>query len=319
MTLSLTPAGLSMTTSKTEDFYLTYFEIQNHEGVRFKLHIKDQSDFAQPQHDLLIVKFLKDSKVKSAIVDFPLSQSLCFSCKLQCPGSELCPKESIVHVRGLMNALIDEDNRIYKQNPKKYEVERRSDELFELEVDLLAKRTDEHLLSKAFKRRLKKGLSPYANRPLDFWVWQHYYDAYLSVFQTSFDSFGDFSFMQFAYFDYWKRHLPKDFSLHETASQLVLLELHRAEMVEKKQLIALVDINQAPLARLEIVRALTHQLHLIITESQYDKLVRNPRAFSSFILAVAGTKLQSKNVYSLPDFADVSSSHFFVPYFLNKS
>ena len=79
------------------------------------------------------------------------------------------------------------------------------------------------------------------------------------------------------------------------------------------------DINQAPLARLEIVRALTHRLHLVITETQYDKLVRNPRAFSSFLLAIAGLKLQSKSFYDLPHYTEPDKTHFFVPYFLDRS
>jgi hypothetical protein len=317
--MSFTPAGISLTSSKADDFYLMYFETLENEHLRYRLHLKDQTDTVGNNHDLILVKHLKDAKIKTAIFDFPLSKSLCMNCTLVCPGSELCPQTPIEQVRNIINDLLEEDARLYKLNPKKYEVDRKVDDLFELNTDLLAKRTDEHVLSKAFKRRLKRGLSPYANRPLDFWVWQHYYDAYLAVFQSSFDSFGDVSFIHLAYYEYWQKHLPKEISILETSPQLALLELYRAEIIEKKQLLTLMDINQAPLARLEIVRALTHRLHLIITEMQYDKLVRNPRAFSSFLLAIAGLKLESKNYYDLPQYTEPDKTRFFVPYFLDRS
>ncbi len=317
--MSYTAAGISLTSSKADDFYLMYFETVENENSRYRLHLKDQTDTQGNNHDLILVKHLKDAKIKAAIFDFPLSKSMCLGCTLVCPGSELCPQPPIKFIRDIINNLLEEDSNLYKANPKKYEVDRKTDDLVELDTDLLAKRTDEHVLSKAFKRRLKRGLSPYANRPLDFWVWQHYYDAYLAVFQTSFDSFGDVSFIHLAYYEYWQRHLPKDLTIWETAPQLVLLELYRAELIEKKQLVTLMDINQAPLARLEIVRALTHRLHLIITETQYDKLVRNPRAFNSFLLAVAGLKLETKSYYDLPHYTEPEKTHFFVPYFLDRS
>lgn len=317
--MTLSPAGISLTSSKSDDFYLMYFEKMEGDILRYRLHLKDQTDGHDNNHDLILVKHLKDAKLKGAIFDFPLSQSLCLSCTLVCPGSELCPKEPVIKVREMINVLLEEDAHLYKSNPKKYEVDRKSDDLVEFGNDLLGKRTDEHVLSKAFKRRIKKGLSPYANRPLDFWVWQHYYDAYLAAFQTSFDSFGDVSFIHLAYYQYWQKHLPKDVVLWETAPQLVLLELYRAELIDKKQLLTLTDINQAPLSRLEIVRALTHRLHLVITENQLDKLVRNPRAFSSFILAVAGLQLESKKYYNLPEYTESEKTHFFVPYFLDRS
>lgn len=317
--MNFTAAGISLTSSKADDFYLMYFEPIENENSRYRLHVKDQTNTNGHDHDLILVKHLKDAKIKSAIFDFPLSKSLCLSCTLSCPGSELCPQVPITQVRKIINDLLDVDSNLYKINPKKYEVDRKVDDLLELDSDLFAKRTDEHVLSKAFKRRLKRGLSPYANRPLDFWVWQHYYDAYLAVFQTSFDSFGDVSFIHLAYYQYWQKHLPHDTALWETAPQLVLLELYRAEFIEKKQLITLTDINQAPLARLEIVRALTHRLHLIITETQYDKLVRNPRAFSSFLLAIAGLKLEKQSFYDLPNYTEPEKTHFFVPYFLERA
>ncbi len=315
----LGPAGISLTSPKSDEFYLMYFEKNEAEPTRYKLHLKDQNDCDGNIHDLILVKHLKDAKIKGAIFDFPLSKSLCLSCTLTCPGSELCPKEPVKKVRHIINNLLEEDARLYKSNPKKYEVERKSDDLFDFDTDLLGKRTDEHVLSKAFKRRLKKGLSPYANRPLDFWVWQHYYDAYLSAFQSSFDSFGDVSFIHLAYYEYWQKHLPKDVALWETAPQLVLLELYRAEFIDKKQLLTLTDINQAPLSRLDIVRALTHRLHLVITETQLDKLVRHPRAFSSFLLAIAGLKLESLNYYDMPEYTEPEATHFFVPYFVARS
>lgn len=317
MSNSITPAGVTFSAGKPEECLVIYFEIQDNN--RYKLALKDGSDEKITSHDLLHIKFLKDCKITQSIVDFPLSTFACHSCELKCPGSDLCPVSNIKYVRQEMNRLLEEDNIRYKENPKKYEEERKSDDLFEWETDLLAKRTDEHLLSKAFKRRLKKGISPFSNRPLDFWVWQHYYDAHLSVFQSSFDSFGDYSFSQYSFFKYWKRHLPQNFELFETSPQLVLLELHRAEILEKKQLFALMDINQAPLARLEIVRTITHQFQLIITESQYDKLVRHPRAFMTFLLAIAGIKKMQNCTYNLPHFAEFEHTHFFVPYFLSKS
>lgn len=317
--MNLTPAGISLTSSKNDDFYLTYFEKMEGDTSRFKLHLKDQHDSEGNTHDLILVKHLKDTKIKTAIFDFPLTKSLCFACTLTCPGSELCPQEPIRKVREIIDSLLEEDAKIYKSNPKKYEVDRKSDDIIDWESDLLAKRTDEHVLSKAFKRRLKRGLSPYANRPIDFWVWQHYYDAYLSAFQTSFDSFGDVSFIHLAYYEYWQKHLPKDLILKETAPQLVLLELYRAEFIDKKQLLTLSDIHQAPLSRLDIVRALSHRLHLVITETQLDKLVRHPRAFTSFILAISGIKLDSHRFYDLPRYTEPEKTHFFVPYFLDRS
>lgn len=309
------PAGLTFQSGKDDDFYLCYIVI---DSDQHQLRFFNKESIKGPLHDLAMVEICRKHKVNHLIVDFPLSHTLCHTCTLVCPGSDHCPKKEVVYIRREIEKLILHDAEEYQANPKKYEQQRNKDDLVTYAISPLEKRHQSPLLSKAFKRRLKKGFLPYWNRPLDFWLWVHYYDAWLKVFKTTFDSFGHVSFMHQHQLFYWKKHLNAATVLWESSPSLLLLELHRAEIISKRSLLSLSDLNQAPLARLEIIRDIKRKFFISIQERDEDDLVRIPRAFQSFLLALAGQRLKDGLVFQLPQYTLPEETHFVVPHFLNQ-
>ena len=308
-------AGMSIGGGKKENFFfclLEYFEAENRWFLSSLNDVKEEESISK---DDVITDWIEKSNLEHLIVDFPLTKPACETCDLECPGISKCHHPVVTEVKELMVALLDEDKQLQSENPKKYEQERNKDDEVHFTKSVLEKETTDHILSKSFKRKLKKGYVPYWNRPLDFWIWKNYYDQLLKTFDISYDSFGNVSIMLLYKFHYLLRHLPSDLKIFESNVPIILLELYLAGIVSKKHLLELQDINLNTLARIKIAKEIEKSLKIFIYEKDLELISKKPKAFDSFLLAVAGHRLIMQELRDIPGFGVKDNSKFIVPVF----
>jgi hypothetical protein len=308
-------AGMSLGGGRKENFYFCLMEYFADRDRWFLTTLKDVKDESSLDHDDTIMAWVDNYSIKQLVVDFPLTQPTCDSCDLECPGSNACHHPVVKKVREQMDELLLEDQDRLSANPKRYEQERVEDDKVHHSRSVMDKETHHHILSKSFKRKLKKGFIPYWNRPLDFWIWKHFYDQILNTFKVSYDSFGNVSVMLMKRFKYLMRHLPQELEMYESNTYITLLELHRFNILSKKQLLELQDITLGPMARLNIVQAIEKKCKIFIYENDLEIIVKNPKAFDSFILSVAGQSLVNRNTMEIPTFGEKRPTRFIVPQF----
>lgn len=308
-------AGMSLGGGRKENFFFCLLEHFSDEGRWFLSHLKQVIDEDNLDRDQTIMTWVENHGLEHLIVDFPLTKPTCETCDLVCPGTAKCHHPVVQSVRSQMEELLVEDQKRFETNPKQYENERVEDGLVDYSLSVLSKETHHHLLSKSFKRRLKKGYLPYWNRPIDFWIWKYYYDQILATFNLSYDSFGNVSVMLMNRFNYLLRHLPSSLHMHESNVYICLLELYRANVITRKNLIELHDLTLAPIARMEIIRGIEKKCSIFIYEHDLEMIVKNPKAFDSFLLAVAGKNLRTKSIRPIPDFGEKERPSFIIPNF----
>jgi len=300
---------------RRDQFFFCLLEAYENEGrwfLKSLLQVKDEDGLSG---DEAIRSWIEKYEVRQLVLDFPLSPAACAPCLLECPGSNLCPEPSVVEVRKRMQEIIDEDARLEKENPKKYEQDRNKDDLFDYSRNIISKPATGYLMSRSFRRRMKKGFIPYWNRPVDFLIWCNYYNQLLEIFNLSFDSFGGTSLMVQSRFNYLRRHFPRDLDLFEANGSIVLIELLRAGLILKKDLYNLNDIEAGVEARLDIIKRIEDSLSIFIYEHDLELLLKNPRAFDSFLLAVAGQNKKKRLSQELPDWVKPEEVKFILPQF----
>jgi hypothetical protein len=308
-------AGLSLGGGRRENFFFCLLEYYPERDRWFLKSLHQVKDEEIQDRDEIITSWIEQYGLRKLIVDFPLSGPPCQACQLDCPGANLCPQPSVRAVRSEMAQLLEVDAKMERENPKRYEQTRVQAEEMDWSRDLLHKTSDEHILSRSFKRKLRKGFVPYWHRPIDFWIWANYYDQLLNIFKTSYDSYGHVSVMLLARLKYLLRHLPKNLELHESSIQIVLLELYRARLVGKFQLLQLFDLDLQSMARETLIRGIESQLKLFIYDKDFDLLVKNPKAFDSFLLALAGQGILTEKLRKIPEWGNADGGNFIVPSF----
>lgn len=307
-------AGMSLRGGRRDNFtfcLIEFFPDQNRWFLKSLLQVKDEEGI---DGDEAIRAWIEEYELKEIVVDFPLSPPACHECQLSCPGLHQCMVPSVKKVRESIEEILEKDAQLQKENPKRYEQERNKDDEIDYSKDVLSKPTHEHLLSRSFKRRLKKGFVPYWNRSVDFWIWLHYYDQLLDVFNISYDSFGNTSLMTQSRFTYLRRHFPQDLKLFEGHVQVTMIELLRAKVIDKRDIVQLSDIELGMEARLDIIKKIESKLKVFIYDHDLEILVKNPRAFESFLLAIVGQNIHLNQNQKIPDWATGSSS-FVIPQF----
>jgi hypothetical protein len=308
-------AGMSLGGGRKDNFFFCLLEFFPDQKRWFLTQLNQVKDEVNRDGNEATLNWINDNSLGNLIIDFPLSHPPCHDCVIECPGTQACSEPAVVRVRSLMQELIKEDRKINQADPKEYERERNKDNEFDYSKDILKQATHEHLLSKSFKRRLKKGFLPYWNRPIDVWIWYHYYDQLLNIFKTSYDSFGTTSIMLMNRFHYLKRHFPQHLKLHESDVNICLIELLRQGYIQKKLLVDLHDIVEGVEARQSILKKLEKDLGLFIYQQDYMTLVKNPKAFDSFLLALVGKQwLEDKSV-NLPEWTTIPKDKFIIPQF----
>ena len=307
---------MSLGGGRKENFFLSLLEYYPEKKRWFLKSLHQVKDEEIRDRDEIITAWVETYGLKKMVVDFPLSRPPCEeSCLPDCPGAKDCPRHSVVAVREEMQKLLDEDAEMYKSNPKKYEQDRVTAGELDYGKNLLGKNTDEHMLSKSFKRKLRKGFTPYWHRPIDFWVWKNYYDQLLEVFKISYESFGNVSVMLLARFNYLLRHLPADLKIYESDVHICLIELYRARIVSKSLLLQLFDLDLASVAREAIVKNIEKHLGIFIYENDLDTIIKNSQAFESFLLSVVGQRMLMNGLREIPVWGNSDGGNFIVPSF----
>jgi hypothetical protein len=311
-------AGLSLGGGRRENFFFSLLEYYPEKQRWFLKSLHQVKDEEIQDRDEIITSWISQYGLRKMVVDFPLSAPPCEECKLKCPGANVCPQVPVMAVRSEMKQLLHDDDKLQKENPKKYEQSRNQQTEVQFSKNLLDKKSDDHLLSRSFKRKLKKGFIPYWHRPIDFWVWRNYFDQMLEIFKNSYDSYGHVSMMLLARLNYLLRHLPKDLLMHESSIQICLLELYRSKIVGKQQLSQLFDLDAATIAREIIVRNIEQKLDVFIYDPDFELLVKNPKAFDSFLLSIAGQRLLMNSLRDIPEWGNADGGNFIVPEFSPK-
>lgn len=308
-------AGMSLGGGKKENFFLALIEYFEKENRWFLTSLNQVKDEEVKDNDDAITNWIVEHKLESLVVDFPLTMPQCDICELDCPGTKDCIDPSIQMIRSHMDKLLAEDELSIKNNPKRYEQTRALHEEIDITRSIFDKETAEHMLSKSFKRKLKKGFLPYWNRPIDYWVWYNYYDQILSIFNQSYDSFGNVSTMLLQRFKYLQKHFPKALKLYESNTYICLIELYRAKIINKKHLTELYDLDLAPLTRLKVAKLIEKHLNIFIYEKDLELIAKHTKAFDSFLLSVVGLALIKKKIHRVDDFDIEVSPEFIAPLF----
>lgn len=309
-------AGMSLGGGRKENFFFSLLEYYPEKKRWFLKSLHQVKDEEIRDRDEIIASWVETYGLTQLVVDFPLSRPPCEdTCLSHCTGAKECPRPAVVAVRNEMTKLLEEDAHFQKTNPKKYEQER----LASIEVDysknILKKNSDEHMLSRSFKRKLKKGFTPYWHRPIDFWVWKNYYDQLLEVFKISYESFGNVSFMLLSRLNYLLRHLPKDLTMYESNTYICLLELFRARIISKSLLLQLFDLDLVPQAREHIVHNIEKNVGIFIYANDLETIIKNTQAFESFLLSVVGQRMLMNALREVPLWGNSDGGNFIVPYF----
>lgn len=307
---------MSLGGGRKENFFFSLLEYYPEKKRWFLKSLHQVKDEEIRDRDEIIASWVETYGLKQLVVDFPLSRPPCEeSCLSNCTGASSCPRSSVIAVRAEMEKLLEEDALFYQTNPKKYE----QDRVASLEVDysknILNKNTDEHMLSKSFKRKLRKGFTPYWHRPIDFWVWKNYYDQLLDVFKISYESFGNVSVMLLARLNYLTRHLPKDLEMYESNIHICLLELYRARVVSKSLLLQLFDLDLVTSAREQIVRNIERNSEIFIYDNDMETIIKNSQAFESFLLSLIGQRMLMNGLRKIPEWGNTDGGNFIVPSF----
>jgi hypothetical protein len=309
-------AGMSLGGGRKENFFFSLLEYYPEKKRWFLKSLHQVKDEEIRDRDEIIASWVETYGLKQLVVDFPLSRPPCEeTCLPQCKSAKECPRSSVIAVRDEMEKLLKEDAEFYKLNPKKYEQERVSSQEMDYSKNLLKKNTDEHMLSKSFKRKLRKGFTPYWHRPIDFWVWKNYYDQLLEVFKISYESFGNVSVMLLARLNYLLRHLPKDLTMYESNIHICLIELYRARVVSKSLLLQLFDLDLASAAREQIVHNIEKHAEIFIYDNDLDTIIKNTQAFESFLLSVVGQRMLMNGLRKIPSWGNSDGGNFIVPSF----
>lgn len=307
---------MSLGGGRKENFFFSLLEYYPEKKRWFLKSLHQVKDEEIRDRDEIIANWVEQYGLKQLVVDFPLSRPPCeSSCMGGCTGANHCPRPQVMAVREEMQRLLEQDAKNYQENPKKYEQDRASSQEVDYSRNILKKNTDEHMLSRAFKRKLRKGFVPYWHRPIDFWVWKNYYDQLLEVFKISYESFGNVSVMLLARMNYLLRHLPSYLTMYESNTQICLIELYRARIVSKSLLLQLFDLDLAGSAREQIIKNVENHMGIFIYENDFQTLIRYSQAFESFLLSVVGQRMLMNDLRDIPEWGNTDGGNFIVPFF----
>lgn len=305
-------AGISLKSGKKELVYTTIFEHFQSSDRWFLKELKLISieDYKLDQE---LVAYINEMKPEKLIIDIPLTLPPCHGCLLLCPGLNNCGVPEVQTVRKITQELLEHDQKIHELGPKNYEHNRLAMELFDYSKNLFAKETIDPILSRSFKRKLKKGFIPYKNRPVDFWVWCRYHDVFLEIFKTSYESIGQISQIGQQRLFYLFRHFSKGTQLYESSPLFLCVELFRANLLVRYDLEKLSDIEFVTNARNKVVQAVLKHFDLFVYDNDMEVILKDARAFEAFLLGAIGIAAQQKKIQNIPDWCGITGEKFLVP------
>lgn len=299
-------AGMSIQGGRKENFYfclLEYFPEQKRWFLKSLLPVKEE---VGKNADQAICDWIIQYGLGVLIVDFPLSLPPAFH--------EQSNKKNIIEAQNRIDELLEIDQKIYELDPKAYEHKRLEFEQVNFTQNPFDKNSG-HILSKQFKRRLKKGLVPYWNRPVDFYIWSEYYDTMLKLFNQSFDSYSNMSMMLFFRMKYLRTLFPKELKLMEGHCLICLLELLREDVITPAMIRNLHDLELVSSARHDIIRQIEQHLNIFIYAHDIELMKSDSRAFNSFLMSLIGKRVLLNEIKPLPNWANEDQCQFVIPNF----
>lgn len=307
-------AGLCFKGGMRDNFFFCLLEdFQDTNRLFLKSLLRVKEDEEVKSGDDAIRKWINKFEIKNMVIDFPLTPPPCQTCNNECLGRTQCFSKDASYVNQEINKLLDEDTRLQQIDPKKYERDRNLDDEVDYSRDVVSEETDSHILSRSFKRRLKRGFLPYWNRAIDFYIWKKYYDQMLKLFNISYDSFGNSSLKLYFRLNYLKRHFPNDFVLYESNVYIFLIELLRKKYLLKRDLQDFLDVENGAGSRLRIIESIEKTFSVFIYEADKDTLIKYPHAFQSFLLALIGWFDQHYSSVKMPEWTNPSETNFLIP------
>ena len=94
-----------------------------------------------------------------------------------------------------------------------------------------------------------------------------------------------------------------------------MIELLRSKVILKKDVDMLNDIELGIEVRLEAIKKIEKKLDIFIYNHDLEILVKNPRAFDSFLLALAGQNVLQEKNRPLPEWTQPKETNFIIPNF----
>ncbi|MBT6325791.1 MAG: hypothetical protein HOJ35_07465 [Bdellovibrionales bacterium] len=308
-------AGMSIKGGKFDNVFLSLLEYYPDRKRWFLKSLLQVKDSEVGTRNDVIKDWTQKYNIKDLVSDIPLTYPPCFNCKLECPGENNCQVKSVRISQEILLKTLAEDESLNTLGPKEYERKRNTDDEYVHDKNVFHKKTLDPILSKSFKRRLKKGISPHWNRPIDLWVWFEYYDQMLDLFNISFNSFGSTSLMTLFRFSYLKRHFPEDLTLYEGNVFIAYIELLRNGIISKSSLQNINHFEYGYDSRLEILESIEKKLKIFIYENDYEVLLKSNQAFNSFILSLIGRSLHLKKVKKIDEQFQSEGFNFVIPSF----
>lgn len=304
-------AGVYFNSGKGNNFIACIFEhfSTGNRWVLEELYISDESEGFADSKNFEI--WTNEKKITDLVFNFPLTETICEYCTLECPGESLCQDETVKSLNEELQRSLEKDQRFEKEFPKDYERARNKFNEYIHHRGLFPEKSD--MLSKSLKKRLRKGFSPFWNRPIDIYIWLNYYDQLHKVFNYSYDSFGHTSLRSMKRFSYQKRHLS-NIKIWESNIYVGLIELLRGELISQEDLLGIKYVDEFSVGfRKNIISKLESNLNLFIKNEDIARLTFDPKAIHAFILSLCGLSKSKGETRSLPDWCERQKNSFIIP------
>ena len=306
-------AGVYFYSGKANNFIaciFDYFESADR-WLLSKLHLPTNSKNSTDQN---FEQWLIENKITDVVVDFPTSKSLCETCPLVCPGEFNCSNNDVISIKQQIEQRLRSDHLFEKNEPKNYERARNSMEEYDHHRSNFPDSPDKIPLSKSLKKRLKRGFTPYWNRPIDVYIWLNYYDQLLKFFNYSYDSFGHTSLMTIQRFAYLRNHIS-GIKIYESNIYLNMIELLRANILTPDDLLGMKYVDEFSVGyRKKIISKVESNLNIYMKEEDSAKLTFDPKAINSFMLGISGIYQIKAKKRTLPNWC--LNQNFIIPDFL---
>ena len=258
-------------------------------------------------------KWAKENQLTDIVVNFPVDSTFCETCSLECPGEDKCHHSGVKQVRDSINSVLSRDLNLEKSKPKEYERSRNKQDEVTPRFRPFSSDQSNKLISKGLKKRLRKGFTPYWNRPIDVFIWLNYYEELSQTFNFSYDSFGHTSLMTIKRFQYLKKHLS-GVSVWESNVFVGLLELLREDILGHDDLYGLKFVDEFSVSlRKNIVSKIEKNLNVFLQNEASAILTFDPKAINAFILGLAGVSRVKNEIRELPKWCQEANPSFVVP------
>lgn len=308
-------AGVYFHSGKTSQFIACVFDYfaTGERWILEKLYFSGDSNIPSNEN---FEEWVKANNITDIVVNFPISNTICDNCDLECPGEEKCSNTTVVEMKKVISNLLEQDQFFELNNPKEYERARNKQDEYVHQQKVYSLDKINSLLTKSLKKRLRRGLIPYWNRPIDLYIWENYYDQLIQVFNFSYDSFGHTSLMNLKRFNYLKKHLAY-VNIWEANIYLIFLELLKANYLSPEDLFGMKYVDEFSVSlRKSIVSKIEKNLNIYIKNEDSAVLTFDPRAINAFILSLAGISKVKNNSKQLPQWCLPINKNFIVPDFL---